>query len=704
MHVELPCGRDLVALRRAARRLSALLGFDAHHQIRITTAISELARGAAPGGHEPVTAEFLVRGEPSEQILVVKITGPGLREEARRHAPEAGERIAAAERLLTPVGRQAGDGDTTVCLGKELPRRAPVVDTARAEYVRQALEETDGSGGDELDRLTAELSATLLELKRRQQEVDTLNAELADTNRGVMALYAELDERANHLRRSDEIKTRFFSNMSHEFRTPLNSVLALASLLLDEADGPLAVEQKKQVRLIRDSAGELLETVSDLLDFAKVEAGKVGLNVAAFSIAPLFGALRGMIKPLLASSPVALDFGTAAGLPRVVSDEGKITQILRNFLSNAVKFTERGEIEVTARLVRAGEPLPAGADVDALEAESMLFCVRDTGIGICPEDQAAIFEEYRQVRHDLQRAVRGTGLGLPLCNRLASLLGGRIWVESEPGRGSSFFLLVPRVHEQAAGGPMPERDPGTSAPLLIVSDRPTQRAVLEDLFADGLFAPASARPAEVTHALLEELRPVAAVVDSPANSAVLEALRDAGVPLVTLGAGNGSRHRRRSRPSPDIVGATCRVLLKASLSRVLVVDDDDIFRAVLERMMAPLCVNVIATGQPLDALETAVHERVDCAVVDLLMPGIDGFELLRRFRDNDATVALPVLVCSSKTPSSEEHAALRGLRAAFLPKSGLEPTALERGLLEAQFTARSTASSGAPGRKERERR
>src|SRR5438270_3325212 len=174
--------------------------------------------------------------------------------------------------------------------------------------------------------------AQLQELQDRQEALAQLNQELHDTNRGVVALYAELDERADHLRRADELKSKFLSNMSHEFRSPLNSILALSGLLTDQMDGPLSGEQSQQVGYIRRAAHDLLELVNDLLDLAKVEAGKLEAKPIEFEVADLFGALRGMLRPLLLNKSVDLIFQDTGDIPSLYSDEGKISQILRNFI------------------------------------------------------------------------------------------------------------------------------------------------------------------------------------------------------------------------------------------------------------------------------------------------------------------------------------------------------------------------------------
>ncbi len=204
---------------------------------------------------------------------------------------------------------------------------------------------TPDSPYEEIERQNQELLKTLQELRARQEELELLNRELEDTNRGVVALYAELDERADYLRRASELKTKFLSNVSHEFRTPLNSIVSLARLLMDKLDGDLTREQMKQVRYIESSARDLQEMVNDLLDLAKVEAGKIRIRPKRFEVHELFSALKGMLKPLLAdNNSVDLVFEDAAELAPLLPDEGKVSQILRNLISNALKFTPKGQV------------------------------------------------------------------------------------------------------------------------------------------------------------------------------------------------------------------------------------------------------------------------------------------------------------------------------------------------------------------------
>ncbi|OAK64640.1 histidine kinase [Variovorax paradoxus] len=275
-------------------------------------------------------------------------------------------------------------------------------------------------------------------LAASRREVDELRAELEETNRGVVALYAELDAQAEQLKKATELKSRFLAYMSHEFRTPISAIRSIARLLSDRLDGPLTPEQEKQVGFIDGTATELAEMVDDLLDLAKIEAGRVDISPAWFEMVDLFSALRGMFRPVLHNPATALIFEEPEGLPKLYTDDRKLSQILRNFISNALKFTPQGEVRVN--VIRVGE--------DALK-----FSVSDTGIGIAPEHHAAVFDDFSQVDSPVQKRLRGTGLGLSLSRQLAVLLGGHVEVASELGKGSVFSVTVPVQWPRQASAP-----------------------------------------------------------------------------------------------------------------------------------------------------------------------------------------------------------------------------------------------------------
>lgn len=264
--------------------------------------------------------------------------------------------------------------------------------------------------------------------ERLRAENSALRAELDETNQGVLALYAELDQQAEQLREVSELKSRFLSYMSHEFRTPLGSILSMTRLLEDGMDGPLNDEQRKQVRFVSAAARELREMVDDLLDLAKIEAGRISISPGWFDLMDLFSALRGMFRPLVEGNLIDLVFEDPPPLPMLYTDDKKLAQILRNFISNALKFTPNGHVRVSAR--------PEGE-------HEVRFSVHDTGIGIPEELQPTLFEDFVQVDTPLQKRLRGTGLGLSLCKRFAELLGGRVGVHSVVGEGSEFFVILP---------------------------------------------------------------------------------------------------------------------------------------------------------------------------------------------------------------------------------------------------------------------
>jgi len=453
LRVQLRRGEDVVLARRRTRQLAAHLGLDLQEQSRLATAVSEVCRNAveyAGGGWAELEVDT---GAESALIVRVVDRGPGIPHlqsvlgGTYRSSSGLGVGLLGARRLSDRFRIESTPGQGTVVeLGKLLPSGRLPPPVSPAELGRRLTAERPDDTVTELEIRNQELMRALATLAERQAETDRLNAELNETNRGVLALYAELDDRATELARVSQLKSAFLSGITHELRTPLNSILNMTRILLARMDGELNPEQELQVTLIQRAATTLTDLVADLLDLARIEAGKTEVRLASFTLLDLFGALRGMFRPLLSTDEVALVFDAPEHEVTLTTDEGKLSQILRNLISNAIKFTERGEIRVRA----------AQADDDTI-----VFSVTDTGVGIAPDDQARIFEEFTQVDNPLQKHVRGTGLGLPLSRKLAGLLGGRLEVESTPGAGSRFELQLPRIHRN------PRITPAEGVTLLI---------------------------------------------------------------------------------------------------------------------------------------------------------------------------------------------------------------------------------------------
>jgi signal transduction histidine kinase/CheY-like chemotaxis protein len=682
--------QDVVAVRQRARQVAARLGFDGQDQTRLATAVSEVARNAFMyGGGGRV--EISVEGRQAPQLLMVRVSdqGPGIRDldailaGRYRSATGMGIGLLGARRLVDrfDVASRPGAG-ATVTLGKLFPRRAPLVTPEGLAALAEGLAREAPRGPlEEVKQQNQELLRTLDELRERQEDLSRLNAELQDTNRGVLALYAELDEKADTLRRADEMKSRFLSNMSHEFRTPLNSMLALSRLLLEDAERPLSSEQQRQVGYIRQAAEDLTELVNDLLDLAKVEAGKVVIRPAEFDVRDLFGALRGMLRPLLLNESVNLVFEEPEGLAPLHTDEGKVSQILRNLLSNALKFTERGEIRVTAR--------PAG---DGMVA----FAVADTGIGIAREDQERIFEEFGQLENPVQRRVRGTGLGLPLVKRLATLLGGSIGVESTPGLGSTFTATIPSRY--AAAVPTEAIEPAAielveaiqpgRVPVVVVEDSSQDLLLYDHYFRDSRYQAVAARSLSDARRLIERLRPVAIVLDIRLEGgdawAFIGELRrgpdTAETPVVVVSgiddqakglALGASAYAIKPVHRGWLLGTLDRLLDRRAGRRVLVIDDDEIARYLVRSHLSGGRFVVREAIGPAEGLREARAEPPDAIVLDLVMPEMSGFDVLSRLKADPATMDIPVVVLTSKTLTDEERRRLAPHALRILSKEAL---------------------------------
>jgi signal transduction histidine kinase/CheY-like chemotaxis protein len=689
---------DVVLARQRARQVAGLLGFDAQDQTRIATAVSEIARNAfvyAGGGK----VEFQLEGKTAPQLFLISIRdqGPGIAAlrsilDGEYHSKTGmGLGLIGARRLMDQFAIETTPGQgTTVHLKKLLPPQAPLMTAKGLTGVADALaQQRSNDPLAEVQQQNQELLYSLEKLRTREEELLQLNRELEDTNRGVVALYAELDERADHLRRADELKTRFLSNMSHEFRTPVNSILSLSRLLLDRTDGDLTLEQEKQVTFICKAADTLSDLINDLLDIAKIEAGKTTIRPAEFAVAELFSTLRGMLRPLLLNSAVSLVFEEPEDIPTLSTDESKVSQILRNFLSNALKFTERGEVRVSATLSPKGD--------------AVIFAVADTGIGIAPEDQEIIFQEFIQVENPLQKRVKGTGLGLPLCRKLAELLGGSVSLQSTLGIGSIFSVTIP-LRYRAPRGTVVEAetqwdlDP-TRIPVLVVEDEAETQFIYEKFFQGSRFQAIPARSIREAQQAMLTIRPCAIILD------ILLSGKDAWTFLSRVKAEEQTRdipilvittvedQQKGLALGADIYGIKPveRLWLLGELTRlagqprlplVLIIDDEEISRYVFKQVLAgtPCVIAEATTG--LEGLRRAREERPQIIFLDLNMPEMDGYQLLAHLKADPATKDIPVVISTAKVLSEEELTQLAASTAAILPKS-----ALSRGMVTKTMTA-----------------
>jgi len=683
LHIVLRTERDVVQARQRARDLAALLGFDNQDQIRLATATSEIARNAFRYARNG-SVQFFIQLEPPQQVeVLISDSGPGIKnletilEGRYRSETGMGMGILGTKRLMDDFELLSDSDGTRARLRKRIPRYARPLSARGLLEIAEQLRQRESEGPyDEIERQNQELLKTLQELRARQEELTLLNRELEDTNRGVVALYAELDERADYLRRASDLKTKFLSNVSHEFRTPLNSIISLARMLMDKMDGDLTREQEKQVQYIESSARDLQEMVNDLLDLAKVEAGKIRIRTKVFEVQDLFSALKGMLKPLLAdNTAVELNFDEPIGIAPLRTDEGKVSQIVRNLISNALKFTPDGRVTVCAK------PAPNNR---------VIFEVADTGIGIPPEYHETIFQEFSQVENPLQERHRGTGLGLPLCRNLALLLGGRLWLESELGKGSKFFVEIPMVYvgeaAQTEGADLLPSPEFHRTPVLIVEDNPETASLFESYLRNSEFQPIIANDLQQAEAWMARHTPAVLLSDIyfgedtawefirqvrrnlPHLPLILTSAYDLGQRALAEGA---NLFLLKPVEQDQILQELRRLTSQTGTRRLLLVDDNEVSRYILRELLDRPWLDLSEAKNGTEALALIRGNAPHAVILDLLMPDMSGMEVLRTLRSRSETETLPVLIYTSKVLTEDERSQIEALRAKIVRKEDI---------------------------------
>ncbi|MBU1052638.1 MAG: response regulator [Proteobacteria bacterium] len=674
MKVAIRYEQDIVLARQKARQIAEQLGLDKIVQARISSAVSEIVRNAfqyASGGE----AEFQIKSSRDSQAFIIRISdrGPGIEnlnevlDGKYKSQTGMGRGILGARRLMDDFLIEAAPGKgTVVTLIKTLPAKIPSLTGEMVSKIAEKLRSKEPENPFvEIQQQNQELVQTLHELQLKQEELERVNQELEDTNRGVLALYAEIDEKSNRIRSESEIRTQFFSGMSHELRTPINSILSLSRLLIDRTDGDLTKEQERQVFYIKTASESLSSLINDLLDLSKIQAGKITPNISDFTVTQVFSALRGMIKPLLGNTPVALVIEETEGIPLLNSDEGKLSQILRNLTSNAIKFTETGEVRISAHF--------------APDRGTVFFSVADTGIGIASEDIERIFEEYTQVSTKLQAKVKGTGLGLSLSKKLAEFLGGSMSVESMPGSGSKFSFEIPvdfskKDKTEKEKKAVVEVDV-TRKQVLVLEDNPATMLVYETYLRGSGFEVVQARTSKQATELLGSIKPLAIILDILLEKEVgwdfLQRLKmnpdTSDIPVIVVsvidekekGVALGADDYCVKPVERDwLLKKLLSLSTRTGFEKILVIDDEDVARYLLRSHLANTKYTVIEASNGEEGIRLAREQQPDIIFLDLVMPGLSGFETLDRLKSIPETMDIPVIVNTSKILTGEEKAIL----------------------------------------------
>ncbi|MFT3717620.1 response regulator [Pseudorhodoferax sp.] len=669
-----------------------------------------------PPGYLPVSSA-LGRGDPCELLVapaqvdgrVHAVVELGFTRRLRPVDQQLLERLSA---LLAIAVRTSHDRTRLEELLEETQRQAEELQVQQEE-----LRVTN----EELEEQSRALRESQAQMEIQQAELAQRNAQLAQNsllvetqNDALRQSQQVLSEKAAELERANQYKSEFLANMSHELRTPLNSTLILAKLLADNKAGNLSDEQVRYAQTIASAGNDLLALINDILDLSKIEAGKVEVRAETVQLAGLVEGLAKSLRPTAEHKGLALTVAVAPDAPRqIVTDAQRAGQILKNLLSNAIKFTHQGEVALS---------LAAGADGGAVLA------VRDTGIGIAPEQHGLIFEAFRQADGSTHRRYGGTGLGLSISRDLAHLLGGTLRVDSRPGAGSTFTLALPARWTPAGAAtapppaapapraappgplPVPPAAPAVHEPapdddraalrpgarlILVVEDDRRFAAILRDLAHEMQFQCVLAHSAADGLAAALQYQPSAILLDMnlPDHSGlgVLDRLkhdaRTRHIPVHVVSVADYTQEAlERGAVGYDLkpvqraqlVEALQRLEAKFSqaLRRVLVVEDDPRQRESIGQLLAGPEVRIRAAATAAEALAALEEQTYDCMIMDLNLPDLSGYELLEQMAAREGTAFPPVIVYTGRSLTREEEQRLRRFSRSIIIKDARSPERL----------------------------
>jgi CheY-like chemotaxis protein/signal transduction histidine kinase len=600
-----------------------------------------------------------------------------------------------------------------------------VLNSIEATMQTEGLLKQSQNLATELQTQQKELQQTNEQLAQKAQELAEQNYEVERKNQEIEQARRALEEKARELALTSKYKSEFLANMSHELRTPLNSILVLGQQLAENPDGSLSAKQVEFARTIHGAGTDLLNLISDILDLSKIESGTVSVEAEEVFFGGLLDAVSRPFRHEAENRKLVFEVTSDPHMGRsLVTDSKRLQQVLKNLLSNAFKFTEQGSVQLAVSSVSGGwshdHPVLSGA------ASVIAFEVKDTGIGIPPEKQRIIFEAFQQADAGTSRKFGGTGLGLAISRELASLLGGEIQLKSTPGQGSRFTLYLPdtyvgpaspnvvKVERSGASQAKPvflttvsvaEQEARIEddrvhvvkgdAVLLIVEDDPHYARVVCDLSRDKGFKVLIARTGAEALTLAQEYNPTAISLDvflpDMLGWTVLNhlkqnsATRHIPVQMLTL---DEDRHHGLSRGAFGFVTKpTSAEDLDAALTRIrefsaprrkrlLVIEDNPAEQLSVRELLGYDDIDIDVADSGTSALKALKDENYDCAVLDLRLPDMTGFEILEKLRDNARLKDLPVVVFTGRELTPEEDAQLRTLARSVVVKDVESPERL----------------------------
>ncbi|SEB21361.1 response regulator [Variovorax sp. YR216] len=626
---------------------------------------------------------------------------------------------AEVHQLLDMVAGNIGSAVAAVRYREQL--QDALAETQQLNEELQVQQEELRTANEELEEQSRALRVSQTAMENQQAELEQTNSQLSERtealdlrNAALRRAQRELEDRADELQQASRYKSEFLANMSHELRTPLNSALILAKLLRDNPQGNLSEEQVKFADSIYGSGNDLLVLINDILDIAKVEAGKLEVVAEPVGVAKIASGLEDLFRPQADDKRLALRVEVRPDAPAtLVTDRQRVEQILKNLLANALKFTDHGELALTVR----GAP-EGGA----------LFEVADTGIGIAADQQGVIFEAFRQADGTTSRRYGGTGLGLSISRDLAQLLGGTISVRSTPGAGSTFTLALPAQAPQAraprveimpaahvrgglqapASAPAKptepvvpqfpddrELPPDQTRRLLVIEDEPQFAHILYDLAHELGYRCLVAHGAADGYGLAARFRPDAILLDmrlpdGPGLS-VLQRLKDdpltRHIPVHVVSAMEspeaamhmgaiGYARKPASREQLMDVFRRIEEKLAQKVKAVLLVEDDAVQRESVVKLIGDEDVVITAVESGEEALELLRTRVFDCMITDLRLPDMQGSELLKRMATEEIVSFPPVIVYTGRNLTRDEEAELLRYSRSIIIKGARSPERL----------------------------
>ncbi len=585
--------------------------------------------------------------------------------------------LRPSEIMTIPV-RMDGRVVALVSLASLHPYPEVGLEIVREAWSGMSLAVSNRIAGEKTERLATELHGKNQELESQAEELRSISEELRERSETLQKQNVELENQKVQVEEANRMKSEFLSNMSHELRTPLNSVMALSRVLISQAAGKLSDDEVNYLKVIERNGKNLLSLINDILDLAKIEAGRISLRPTRFSVAATIETILERLAPIAEEKGLTITRQIEEHLPKIESDEIRVHQILQNLIGNAVKFTLQGTVTVGARS----------------DEEGVYISVADTGIGIPAAELPNIFKEFKQIDGTSARAFEGTGLGLAIAYKSARLIAGDLTVQSTLGSGSTFSLALPLRWQETVPSAVPEtpRLPGMQPPaagtILVVDDEPEDSSLIADvLSSEGYHAICAASGAQALR-MAKDHYPNAIILDvimpemdgwevlqqlkaAPATSEIPVIViskvdgRETGLAMGAIGYMQKPLSREalmseiRSLVPPLTVAEADEASSQAG-RRILVVEDNEVAMAQVKHVleMAGYAVDTARGGQA--ALDYFRHTIPDGIVLDLMMPEIDGFQVLESIRSREATSEVPVLVLTAKDLRPEELKRLRG--------------------------------------------